>query len=215
MTPRRYSSPLREAEAARTRARIVEASGVLFARDGYAATTMKGIAEEAGVSVQSVHLAGPKSALLIAAFEVSFAGDEGRHSLGDRPVMVEIMSQENVDDVVTDWLDYVAAANERTAGLSRAMVTAAETDEAAAAAVADLDARRRRDLRLAASWAVSRGLLAEAAAERAADELNFLIGPEAYDFFVIRAGWTRESYRTWLEESVRGLLAKWAATLRS
>ncbi|WP_159500225.1 TetR/AcrR family transcriptional regulator [Microbacterium sp. 18062] len=213
MSPRRYSSPLREAEAARTRARIVSAAGVRFARDGYAATTMKAIAEEAGVSVQSVHLAGSKSALLIAAFELSFAGDEGEHSLSERPQMADIMARESVDDVLAGWLDYVAAANARTAGLSRAMVTAGEVDETAAAAVADLNRRRRRDMRLAAGWAVSRRLLAEQAAEQAADEISFVIGPEAYDFFVVQAGWSQRRYRAWLEVAMRGLMGRWAEAL--
>ncbi|MDQ1129488.1 TetR/AcrR family transcriptional regulator [Microbacterium sp. SORGH_AS_0888] len=210
MSPRRYSSPLRDAEAARTRRRIVEAAGALFARDGYAATTMKAIADRAGVSVQSVHLAGPKAALLIAAFEVSFAGDEGRHSLADRPALVEIMARESLDDVLAGWLDYVAAANARTAGLSRAMLTASEMDAAAAEAVADLEARRRRDLRQAAEWLAGRGLLRPDDVPRAGDELNLVVGPEAHDFLVLRSGWSPSEYRRWMEDTVRSLLARWA-----
>lgn len=211
MAPRPYSSPLREAEAARTRRRIVEAAGVLFARDGYAVTTMKAIAEEAGVSVQSVHLAGPKAALLIAAFEVSFAGDEGSHSLSERPAMIEIMARDRLDDVIAGWLDYVAAANARTVGLSRAMLTAGEMDSVAAAAVADLEARRRRDLRVAAGWMVERGLLPPGDVEHAADELNLLVGPEVHDFFVVRSGWTPAAYRRWMEDTLRAMLTRWGA----
>jgi len=215
MSPRQYSSPLREAEAVRTRERIVAAAGARFARDGYVATTMKGIAEEAGVSVQSVHLAGSKSALLIAAFELSFAGDEGTHSLSERPAMAEIMARESLEDVLTGWLDYVAAANARTAGLSRAMVTAGETDEVAAAAVADLDARRRRDMRVAAGWALSRGMLAAESVGQAADEISFVIGPEAYDFFVTRAGWSQQQYREGIERGMRSLFHQWADARRA
>lgn len=214
MAPRSYISPLRAAEAARTRARIVEAAGVLFARDGYAATTMKAIAAEAGVSVQSVHLAGPKAALLIAAFETAFAGDEGAHSLSERPAMAQIMAQADTDAALGAWLDYVAAANGRTAPLSRAMRTAGEIDETAHDAVVDLDARRRRDMRIAADWAASRGLVAPERVEAAADEISFIVGPEAFEFFVDRAGWSVESYRAWLESSLRSLLAAWAPEAR-
>lgn len=209
MTPRTYSSPKRQAEAARTRAAIVDAAATLFARDGYPATTMKAIAEEAGVSVQSVHLAGPKAALLIAAFERTFAGDEGRHSLSERPAMAEILARPRLEDVIDGWLDFVSDANRRTARISRAMSVAAEIDPLAAEAVADLDARRRRDLGIAAGWAVGRGLLAPAGVEAAADELNHLVGPETYDFFVLRSGWTPDAYRSWLHDSMLALMARW------
>jgi AcrR family transcriptional regulator len=209
VSPRTYSSPKREAEAARTRATIVDAAAALFSRDGYPATTMKAIAAEAGVSVQSVHLAGSKAALLIAAFERTFAGDEGRHSLSERPAMVEILARSELADVIDGWLDFVAAANKRTARISRAMTIAAEIDPLAAEVVADLDARRRRDLGLAAGWAVGRGLLAPARADQAADELNYLVGPETYDFFVLRSRWSDERYRAWMRETLSTLFARW------
>lgn len=211
MSTRTYSSPKRQAEAARTRQAIVDAAATLFSRDGYPATTMKGIAERAGVSVQSVHLAGPKAALLVAAFERTFAGDEGRHSLSERPALVEILSRPDLADVVAGWLEFVADANRRTARISRAMQVAAEVDPLAAEAVADLDARRRRDLGIAAGWAVGRGLLAPARAEQATDELNYLVGPETYDFFVLRSGWSGERYLEWLHATLLDLFARWRA----
>lgn len=213
MSPRTYSSPKREADAARTRVAIVDAAATLFARDGYPATTMKAIAAEAGVSVQSVHLTGSKAALLIAAFERTFAGDEGRHSLSERPAMVEILARASLDDVVEGWLDFVADANRRTARISRAMSVAAEIDPLAAEVVADLDGRRRRDLGVAAGWAVGRGLLAPARADQAADELNYLVGPETYDFLVLRSGWSDERYRAWMHEMLRDLFARWSREL--
>lgn len=211
VTPRTYSSPRRQAEAERTRTAIVEAAGRLFSRDGYPATTMKGIAEEAGVSVQSVHLAGSKAALLIAAFERAFAGDEGRHSLTERPEMAEIMSRSDPQDAMRGWLDYVTHANGRTAGLSRAMTVAAETDPLAAEAVADLDERRRRDLGIAARWLADRGMLQEKDVSHVADELNHLVGPESYAFFVTRSGWHESTYRRWLEASLSSMLQRWNA----
>jgi AcrR family transcriptional regulator len=206
--PRSYTSPRRQADAARTRAAIVDAAGALFSRQGYPATTMKAIAEEAGVSVQSVHLAGSKASLLIAAFERTFAGDEGEHSLSERPAMAEIMGRASADDAITGWLDYVSAANARTAGISRAMAVAAEVDPLAAEAVAHLDARRRRDLGLAAAWLHSRGIVATGDVEQATDELNHLMGPETFAFFAA-AGWSFERYRSWLERSLRALITQW------
>lgn len=209
VTPRTYSSPRRQAEAERTRTAIVEAAGRLFSRDGYLATTMKGIAEEAGVSVQSVHLAGSKAALLIAAFERAFAGDEGRHSLSERAEMAEIMSRSDPQDAMRGWLDYVTSANARTAGLSRAMTVAAETDPLAAEAVSDLEERRRRDIGIAARWLAERDLVREEDAPQVTDELNYLVGPESYAFLVTRSGWEVGRYRAWLEDSLSSILQRW------
>ena len=200
---------MRQAEAARTRAAIVDAAASLFSRDGYPATTMTSIAREAGVSVQSVRLAGTKAALLVAAFERTFAGDEGRHSLSERPAMAEIMARADSADALRGWLDYVAEANRRTAGLTQAMAVAAETDPVARAAVADLDARRRADIGLAARWAEERGMLPADAVEEATDELNHLVGPETYDFFVSRSGWGDVRYRAWMERALMSLIERW------
>lgn len=213
MTPRSYSSPRRQADAERTRSAILDAAAVLFSREGYPATTMKDIAHEAEVSVQSVHLAGPKAALLISAFERAFAGDEGRHSLSERPAMAEIMARSDPLDAMRGWLDYVSQANTRTAGLVRAMTVAAETDAIAAEAVADLDRRRRSDIRIAAQWLIERGLLREEGIEQATDELNHLVGPETYAFFVMRSGWSEATYREWLEITMLGLLERWRRAL--
>lgn len=208
MSPRRYASPLRQAEAARTRAAILDAAADLFSRDGYAATTMKGIAVAAGVSVQSVHLAGSKSALLVAAFERARRGDEGGTGPTEAPPIADILDRTDIDEAMRVWLDGVAQAHRRSAGLARAMAIAGETDAVAAAAMADLDARRRRDLRVASTWLVTRGLLGAGDIDEVTDELSYLIGPETYAFFVTRSGWSDARYRSWLERALRDVLAR-------
>ena len=66
VNPGRAGRPtLREERAAVTRARILEAARRLFFREGYAATTLKSIALEAGVAVQTVYAVfGSKLAIL-------------------------------------------------------------------------------------------------------------------------------------------------------
>ena len=205
-TSRTYSSPQRSADAARTRAAILDAVATLCSRDGYAATTLKAIAAEAGVSLPSVTLAGSKAALLIAAFERRFSGDEGRQSLAERPAMAEIMALPDTEVAVGRWLDYVADANRATAALSRAMVTAAEADALAAVAVEDLAARRASDMQLAAGWCAHRGLIDPADVATTAIELGYLIGPETYAYFVEQSRWSGDEYRRWLERSLRHVL---------
>jgi len=55
----------------------------VFAERGYAAATMTQIAQQAGVSVESVHGVGTKSALLVLAFKQRSADECGRRSILD------------------------------------------------------------------------------------------------------------------------------------
>ena len=50
-------STYRQAQAEATRVRIADAAQLLFARDGYGATSMEGIAKEAGVGTRTVYAA--------------------------------------------------------------------------------------------------------------------------------------------------------------
>ncbi len=94
MTDRKpYSSPLRDAEAAATRARIVDAASTLFVRDGYGATPMRAIAQEAGVSVQTVNLQGPKHALLLAAYERALTQSDGCSTLNEAEPVRSIVAE--------------------------------------------------------------------------------------------------------------------------
>ncbi|HEX6165458.1 MAG TPA: TetR/AcrR family transcriptional regulator, partial [Acidimicrobiales bacterium] len=52
---RSYKSALRREQAAQTRARILDTAGTLFGAQGYGQTTIRQIAESAGVAVDTVY----------------------------------------------------------------------------------------------------------------------------------------------------------------
>ncbi|HEY8912609.1 TetR/AcrR family transcriptional regulator [Lacisediminihabitans sp.] len=203
---RTYNSSVRDRDAAETRERIITAAGRLFARDGYFATPMRAIAAEAGVSVQSVHLAGPKSSLLLAAWEHAFAGDEGAHSLLERPAMAQILAEPDSTVALTRFVAFVVEANARGAGIWRAMRTAADADPQVRAAASAQDARRRADLALGAGWFASRGLVDPSNQNIAADVLGFLTAEESFLYFVEDSGWPLERYQEWLLQSIQLLI---------
>lgn len=208
MANRSYSSPIRQESAAQTRQRILEAASALFSRDGYAGTTMPAIAAQAGVSVQSVHLAGPKSALLMAAFEVALAGDEGTHPLHERPALAAIM-QLPPEQALPAYLRFLTEANARTAAIDRALSVAAETDEAVAALVADLNVRRHADLRMAITWCEANGLLhGDVDPEDRTETLTYLVAPETYRFFTRERGWSDDRYEAWLGDAIDRLVLR-------
>ena len=73
---RSYHSPRRQAQAAATRRSILEAAQRLFERQGYAATTMDAIAEDAGVALKTVYVAfATKSGVLRGLWDLLLKGD--------------------------------------------------------------------------------------------------------------------------------------------
>ena len=83
-----YVSPLRDAQAAATRRRILTAAAQAFAESGYAGTSLAAIARRAGVSTETVKQNGPKAALVMDAFDLAFAKvpDAELWLVGDGPL---------------------------------------------------------------------------------------------------------------------------------
>src|SRR6185295_11713027 len=77
-----YNAPRRSAQAAATRTAIVAAAERLFARNGYAATTIAAIAEDAGVTPKSVYALADKAGLLLLAVELGELGEHGARGTG-------------------------------------------------------------------------------------------------------------------------------------
>src|SRR4051795_4121319 len=86
-----YNSPLRAEQAQRTRAAVLDAATRCFLDEGYAATTMKDVAAEAGVSVQTVFGQGSKAALLLACVDRAVVGDDEAVPLARRELFVRFV----------------------------------------------------------------------------------------------------------------------------
>ena len=204
---RRYRSPLRSEQAALTRRRLLTAAAECFAGQGYAGTSLRAIADRAGVSVETVQLNGPKSDLLLAAFEQLFVGDEGRRSLLDRDVVAPILQITEPAEFVRAMVGFMAGANINSAALAMAFEAAALSDPKIAQALRDLGARARADARAAAALAKSIGGVSSGrSTEDVGDELWFVMRPPHFLQFTEILGWTAEQYRAWLLRSVQALL---------
>jgi AcrR family transcriptional regulator len=208
MVPRDYDSPLRTAQAAETRRRILAAAATLVAADGYASTSLGRIAEAAGVSVETVKANGPKSALLLGAFDQAFTGAEGVGALHERDLAVEIVSVPD-DQLVANYVAFIAGANSRISRLWIALLDASMGDPALEAGLEGVQARRRSDFRASMVTFRERGLARRDADDaQLADALSFLVSPSSYVQLVLDAGWTMDQYQTWLVDTIeRTILA--------
>src|SRR3954471_19969726 len=91
---RRYDSPRRREQAAATRQAILEAAQRLFEQQGYAATTMAAIAEDAGVALKTVYVAfETKSGVLRALWNLLLRGDEADIPIPERAWYREVLAE--------------------------------------------------------------------------------------------------------------------------
>lgn len=209
-TPRRtYRSELRTEQAAATRRRILDAAGDCFAEDGYGRTTLAAVAARAGVSVESVKAQGAKRDLLLAAFEQSFAGQEGGQPLVEQDQLAATFAIEDDDEFIDTGLDVMAAANRRAYSLWRALTSAADSDAEIVPVLQGILVRRRNDIEGAVALIQRRGLLAAGARtrRRVAAQLSFLLSPEGYQQLVAESGWSHPQYLAWVRTMVRTVLS--------
>jgi AcrR family transcriptional regulator len=80
---RKYDATSRRAAAAATRERICAAGEALFLRDGYARTSIRAVAKEAGVAEATVYLAFENKAALLNAVIIRAVRDNPSESLAD------------------------------------------------------------------------------------------------------------------------------------
>ena len=207
-SPRAYRSELRTQQALGTRRRIVEAAARLFAEHGYQATTLTAIAREAGVSTETVKTAAPKAELLIAAFEVTFAGEESAQSLTDTEVgagVLDVPDEALLDAVLTR----IATANARGHALWTVLLGAAASDPVVDDALQAILARRAADYRRLVDELVTRGYASSVTdPDATAAVLSFLLSPEGYQQLVVQSGWTPQRYTAWMRAAVLAELAR-------
>ncbi|MEI3867666.1 helix-turn-helix domain-containing protein [Microbacterium sp. CCNWLW134] len=200
---RSYRSELRAQQAMQTRRKIVAAAADLFATQGYQATTLAAIARRAGVSAETVKAAASKAELLIAAFEVTFAGTEAAPSLAETEVAADVLGLP--DEVfLTTVIRQIGSANARGYALWTVLLGAAASDPVVGAALQGILDRRAADYRRLVDELIARRLVPSSADPpgRAA-AVSFLLSPEGYQQLVGQSGWTHEAYLRWAERAVR------------
>src|SRR5260370_12805331 len=115
--PRRYRSSLRDAQARRTRRRVLDAATAVFLDRGYGGATIRVVAAGAMVSVPTVEaLFGTKARLLKAAIDVAIAGDDEPVAVLDRGWAAEARKAGTAEGFLAVVAGVVAAAPPRPAG---------------------------------------------------------------------------------------------------
>jgi len=195
---RRYTSTRRDEQARETRLRIIGAARELFVGKGYGRTTLVAIAEEAGVSVETVYAAfGNKATLLRRTWDVDVRGDEEDVPLFDRAEMRAILDEPDLATRIRRHAAFVTATNRRTGPLTAALEGAAASEPAAAAMLLEFGARRLDRATQYAKAAAATGRLAVSQAE-CRDVLFATMDGTLWRRLVVDRGWSDERYADWL-----------------
>jgi AcrR family transcriptional regulator len=102
---RAYDSTRRQAQARETQRLIAAVARDLFIERGYSATSVRDIADAAGVAVQTIYNAfdGGKPAILARVFDIGVVGDDEPVALADRDELRAILSSTDPRAAITIW----------------------------------------------------------------------------------------------------------------
>jgi AcrR family transcriptional regulator len=203
---RRYDATGRRAQAAQTRADVIEAARRVFLERGYAGATIPRIAAEAGVAVETVYRAATgKAGLLEAAVQAALAGgaERAKVPVEQRPGIRRVIEESDPRRQVEAYAATQPGVWSRVGPLLRILDAAASTDETLAN-LRDQHAQfRLQGLRRFAALLSERGALrAGLSADRAADIIWTLCAQANYDSLVTSRAWTDQDYRRWLSETL-------------
>jgi AcrR family transcriptional regulator len=205
---RPYRSDRRAEQARSTRRAVVAAATRLFVDHGYGATSLQQVAEEAGVSVNTIYVSfGNKRHLLEEAIDVAIAGDDEPVVVNERDWMREVFTHPEPGQRMVAY----AAACRRimtSAGDLFAVLNAAATiDPALQEVLAEADQRRRNGARsIIGALAAIGGLRHDLDEGTAVDILWTCNSPEIFNLLVRRSGWDVERYERWLAATLQDQL---------
>lgn len=183
---------LRERHSALTRRSILDAARRLFARDGFQATSVRELAGEAGVAVQTVYTAfGSKRGVAVA---LNALLDEESEVM---PLAERIVASDDPQEVLKLLARMQRQIWERCADIATIGRQAAMTGEPGL--WQEGQGQHRQGLaRVAQKLASLNALRPGLAAKDAAVELNAIGNPDTYDAYVTVGGKSFDAMEDWL-----------------
>lgn len=205
---RRYRSPQREERARATRTRIVAAAAERFLNLGYAGTTMRAVAADAGVALPTVELAfRTKARLLKAVIDTAIAGDDEPVPMLVRPWAARAQAADEPRDFVDVFARVLVDSARRAAGVTMVAFEAARVDDDIAAVAEQLVKQRQAMATWLVDGLVRRSRLRPGVSRAAAvDTVWALMDPALYRRLTVDRRWSEVRFRHWFTDSTVRLL---------
>ena len=199
---RSYDNSRREAAARETQRAIVASARKMFIALGYPTTTFASVADDAGVSVQTVYAHFPtKRDLLKQVIDEAVAGDDEPVPLVDRSEVAAIMAEPDPEQKLRLHAAHAVAISQRATLIDQVLRSAAAVDPEAAELWNRGSHDRQIGMKRFATHLKEGGHLRDSlSVQKAADRLAVLIDPEIYRLTVGVRGWTPSQHEEWLAE---------------
>jgi len=202
------STGKRGEKSRQTRRRILQAAYELFVDQGYGATTLQGVAERAGVAVQTIYFAfGNKPSLLKELVDVTIAGDDEPIPTMQRDWFREALAADTAEAHLRTHVRGTCGVLARVAPIMDVLQAASAQDPSLSSLwQQDTDPRLEVQTAAARSLLAKPGARADLAVEHAADVLYGMLSPQLYLLFTRDRGWTADRWEQWVHETLHAQL---------
>jgi AcrR family transcriptional regulator len=205
---RAYHAPRRAASAARTQDAVVAAAKAAFERLGWSGTTMRGIADQAGVSIKTVEaIYRTKAELLKTAIDYAIAGD-----LHPVPILArESVAAMNAAPDAPAMLDlharHTRSISQRAASILWVAEQAAPAHPEVAKVWAQSIANRGTGTRWAATTLLAKPGVPPQVSQRDAEEVFWIaIDNGTYRSLVLGRGLSPAGFEAWIRNFYQRML---------
>jgi AcrR family transcriptional regulator len=201
-TPRRrYHSPLRADQAHQTRRRVLESARTLFVERGYAGTTVAAVADDAGVSPETIYLSlGGKRGLLEGVMEITGP----RITAAEDDAWWDMVAQQpSATERLAKMVEYSCRILARTLPIHAIIRGAADKEAFAAELGHRLLTERLNNQTERIRHYLAGDLKPELSVAEAGQRYCALASPELYHTLVVELGWTAEQHQRWLTALTR------------
>ncbi len=207
-TKRRYNSTRRQTQANETRRQIIEAARKLFSLQGYSGATIDSIAQEAGVSPETIFAVfGNKRTILTNLIEVSVGGDNLPIPLLQRSGPQAVLQENDPVHMLNLFAGDISAILERVAPVFEITRAAAKTEPEIADLLKNMLNQRLKNLGAVSKRLTDIGSLREGLDEAQSTEIIWILtSPEVFSLLLRDRGWTKEHYIQWLRDTLIRLL---------
>jgi AcrR family transcriptional regulator len=199
---RKYSSAVRDEQAARTRARILDAASELFLERGFARTTMKDIADLAGVARDTVHAVfGSKARVLTALIDFRLVPDGSVASARERPDALAVRDELDQRKQIELFASFIAGVSTQLRPVFEILRTASAVEPEMAQVFEEMDRFRMKNMQTYARWIAARGPL-RVSTRRAGEIIWTLASPDVGRMLCDELGWTQTQHARWLSDTL-------------
>lgn len=205
---RQYNSARRQAQANETRKQIIDAANKLFSLQGYSGATIDSIAQEAGISPETIYAVfGNKRTILTNLIDLSVGGDNLPIPLLQRSGPQAVLQENDPVRVLNLFARDISAILERVAPIFEITRIAAKTEPDIADLLKNMLDQRMRNLGVVPQHLSALGALREGLDEAKATENIWIVtSPEVFSLLLGDRGWTKEQYIHWLSDTLIRLL---------